>query len=102
MNNIYPVAWNKIESGSKFFITAENEEEYYFAAKAFAVGKAPAIVFEASFAPETDMWVFTKNEDDTWKISTTDGADLYNQYEQWFGMCCQPRFRLHCCTRNVC
>ncbi len=71
-----PVAWNEIENGGKYFITAANEKEYYFAAKTFAAKTAPAIEFDASSAPEADMWVFTKNGN-TWKISTADGAGLY-------------------------
>ena len=71
-----PVAWNEIEDGGKYFITANNDGEYYFAAKAFAVKGALAIAFDAALAPEADMWTFTKNGD-AWKISAADGAGLY-------------------------
>lgn len=71
-----PVAWNEIEDGGKYFITANNDGEYYFAAKAFAAKGALAIAFDATLAPEADMWTFTKNGD-AWKISAADGAGLY-------------------------
>ena len=71
-----PVAWNEIEDGGKYFITANNDGEYYFAAKAFAAKGALAIAFDAALAPEADMWTFTKNGD-AWKISAADGAGLY-------------------------
>lgn len=71
-----PVAWNEIEDGGKYFITANDDGEYYFAAKAFETGKATAITFDASLAPEADMWTFTKSGD-VWRISATNGAGLY-------------------------